>query len=234
MKKTAIFFDVDDTLLDNHNAFRQTLCQLWPNWQVSQGELMRLYQKFRADSETIYAQAQTEKAHVFLSSHERWAHLIKEIGASGEQSPQQADQLYHKYQQQENLSPEWVQLFKQLQNQTSVQVGVFTNGFKKVQQKKIAQLKLANYLVPEWLLISEAFGDAKPNVSCFEKLKICLPSTIEQFIYLGDSYRNDIVPSLAAGWQPIWINRFEETRTQKGVIEATSIPEAVRQLQQLL
>ena len=228
----AVFFDVDDTLLDNYQAFKQTLTQLYPIDQINEEELRQLYLTFRTDSENIYARFQLSSKNE--AEYVRWQRIAKRFGKSDSLNHlQQADEIYHVYQYQGRLSQDFIELFQFLDRQ-SIQVGVLTNGFQAAQQRKIDQLQLDNYIDPNWLLISESFGVAKPEIACFEKLRSLLPDSVEQFIYLGDSYRNDIAPSLAAGWQPIWLNRFREKQRLEGMIEVTNKTEAIETIKQLI
>lgn len=230
--KVAVFFDVDDTLLDNYQAFKQTLTQLYSIDQINEEELRQLYLTFRTDSENIYARFQFSSKND--AEYVRWQRIAQRFGKPDTLDHlQQADEIYHDYQYQRQLSQDFIELFQFLDKQ-QVQVGVLTNGFQAAQQRKLDQLQLDNYIDPNWLLISESFGVAKPEIACFEKLRSLLPNSVEQFIYLGDSYRNDIYPSLAAGWQPIWLNRFREKQMLEGMIEVTNKKEAIETIKKII
>ncbi|MGA3513436.1 haloacid dehalogenase, partial [Lactiplantibacillus plantarum] len=52
----AVFFDVDDTLLDNYAAFKETLFALFSVKSLSEKQMQKLYKNFRFYSELIYKQ----------------------------------------------------------------------------------------------------------------------------------------------------------------------------------
>ena len=224
LEKVAVFFDVDDTLLDNYNAFKCTLEESLPGFSEEEEFLKKLYQKFRHHSEEIYNKYRedpTNNAH----EYNRWKLIQDMIGQSNQIQSIDLDDCYHKWQSRQLLSPEMTVLLTTLKS-SNILSGILTNGFVQHQQNKLDQLELHQFIEPKWQFISEKLGDAKPNVSCFHKVEEQLPPEITKIYYVGDSYRNDIAPSYAAKWQPIWLNRFSD----KGglvVPQATSSEEVV-------
>ncbi|HGF7074027.1 hypothetical protein ACFDBZ_06565 [Enterococcus lactis] len=54
LENTAVFFDIDDTLLDNYSAFKCTIRKYYPDSFLEEPFLKRLYHEFRCHSEKIY------------------------------------------------------------------------------------------------------------------------------------------------------------------------------------
>lgn len=209
LKRIAVFFDVDDTLLDNYAAFKCTLNKYFPDVNFAdEHALKRLYHEFRYQSELIYQLHQTGQS-MKGQSDDRWSWVIESLNQQQPVKLTDLDDYYHLCQSKQVLSSEMMILLNVLKR-NGILCGVLTNGFTKQQQEKLDQLELSRFIDPKWQFISEALGDAKPNVSCFEKVAKQLPKGITTIYYLGDSYRNDIAPAQLANWQPIWLNRFVE------------------------
>ncbi len=228
----AIFFDVDDTLLDNYAAFRETLFALSPVKPLSEKRMQKCYKNFRFYSELIYKQY--HKTRCINNVNARWEWVAKDLNM--ESDPlflEELDDLYHKNQQKQKLSQAYIDLFSFLEK-NEVYFGVLTNGLAKAQAKKIKQLNLPSYIPSKRIFISESLNDAKPNFSCFKKVEQTLPKIIDSWIYVGDSFTNDIEPLLNSHWLPVWLNRFNEKIMQDGYIEVKEKEEAVMTLRKLI
>ncbi|GMA08825.1 haloacid dehalogenase [Tetragenococcus halophilus subsp. flandriensis] len=228
----AIFFDVDDTLLDNYTAFKETLFTLSSIEPLPEEQMQELYKNFRLYSEHIYKQY--HKTRFINNINARWQWVAKNLNMENDPSLlEDLDDLYHRNQQKQKLSKDFVDLFSFL-TENEVYFGVLTNGLVKAQAKKIKQLNLSNYMPSKQIFISENLNDAKPNFSCFEKVEQTLPKNIDSWIYVGDSFTNDIEPLLNSHWLPIWLNRFNEQVTQDGYVEVKGEEEAVMTLRKLI
>ncbi|AYW44838.1 HAD family hydrolase [Tetragenococcus koreensis] len=230
----AVFFDVDDTLLDNYAAFKETLLELFPRKNLSETYLKELYKEFRVHSEAIYNQYRINQTTSNENMHVRWQMIINELNAMNDSSfLEKLDDLYHVKQKQQKLPKEYINLFSFLSNQ-QIQFGVLTNGLADAQANKVKQLQLHNYMSPDLIFISEVIQDAKPNFSCFRKIEQLVPKAVDSFIYLGDSFKNDIEPLLNSQWCPIWINRFNNQTEKEGYIEVKNNEEAVMTIKNLI
>lgn len=209
LEKVAVFFDVDDTLLDNYSAFKYTIETYFSKLLITEASLKKLYRDFRSNSEKIYHRYQTNQV-ISSQKYERWALALNALNQKDHSILPELDDVYHRCQSQQRLSAEMTELLDLL-GENEIFCGILTNGFKQQQQRKLDQLGLNRYIEPKWQLISEELGDAKPNVGCFQKVAAQLPKEITQIHYLGDSYQNDIVPAHLAGWHPIWLNRFSDS-----------------------
>lgn len=230
----AVFFDVDDTLLDNYEAFKATLLHFFSEQKLNERQLKELYKKFRHCSDVVYQDYQKKQSTSKVDNFIRWKLITEELSENHDSKLlTKLDDLYHTNQRKQVLAKEYVNLFSFLSH-CQVHVGVLTNGLAKSQARKIKQLGLSNYVAGESFFISENMNDAKPNLSCFKKVEQQLPNAVDLLIYLGDSFKNDIAPLLKTHWVPIWLNRFNEKVEQKGFIEVKSEEEAVIVLRKLV
>lgn len=231
--ETAVIFDIDDTLLDNYSAFSKAVVDVYNERSFSSEALKQLYMSFRQNSEKVYQQFRADVMKDPMKKFERWEIVPQRLGEdSTPKQLQELDDRYHDYQSNLRLADSFIELFGELKAR-QIQLGVLSNGLKKTQERKIAQLGIRNYIDEDHLFVSETLGESKPSIRCYEKVQALLPASIERFFYLGDSYINDILASKNAGWTPIWLNRFNEQSTVEGIIEVSSIEEAIVQVKRI-
>lgn len=208
LEKVAVFFDVDDTLLDNYLAFKWTIRKYSTDSIFDEKFLKRFYRKFHSYSEKINQGGQKENTNS-KQKNERWLLVMETLEMKKDIKVSDLDDYYHLCQSNLTLSNE-MNLLLNVLKKSDIFCGILTNGSTQQQRRKIQLLELDQFIDPKWQFISESLGDAKPNVSCFRKVTERLPKEITKIYYLGDSYQNDIRPALSANWHPIWLNRFDE------------------------
>jgi len=81
-------------------------------------------------------------------------------------------------------------------------VGILTNGFKETQHKKLE--KLAIYKYTSQMIISEELGVLKPHPKVFDYATQLAGVEREEILYVGDSYKSDVMGGLNAGWKTAW------------------------------
>lgn len=93
-------------------------------------------------------------------------------------------------------------------------VGILTNGFTDIQQKKFDQLDLYNRA--DELIISEEVGVFKPHPGIFEhatELAGCQP---EDILYIGDSFNSDVTGGINFSWNVVWLtDNTDEKKREK-------------------
>ncbi|MFT4869159.1 MAG: putative hydrolase of the HAD superfamily [Colwellia polaris] len=86
------------------------------------------------------------------------------------------------------------------------QVGILTNGVEEVQRRKIEKFCL-DELVDE-IIISNPEGVRKPDTEIFKLAKDRLKG--ENYIYVGDTFEEDVKPAQDEGFKTIYINGERE------------------------
>ncbi|WP_288894686.1 HAD family hydrolase [uncultured Megasphaera sp.] len=81
---------------------------------------------------------------------------------------------------------------------------ILTNGLKKEQEMKINKLGISKYF--ENIIISESIGYEKPDLKAFYYLINKFDITPHYTIMIGDSYINDIEPSIKLGFNTLHID----------------------------
>ncbi len=90
---------------------------------------------------------------------------------------------------------------------------IITNGFDKVQQKKIRNAGLEAYF--KVVLTAEAAGVKKPHPAIFNKAIEMAETKSVQSLMIGDSFEADIEGALKLGMQAIHFNSHDENHHDK-------------------
>lgn len=230
----AVLFDLDDTLLDNFQAFKQAIAEVFPERLFQEQSFIKLYRIFRMNSEKIFEQFRVEAMKNPNKKFDRWRVVLTALGEKEDKDClMKLDEHYHRLQTKLQLSEKFVELFDFLK-QKNIQMGLLSNGIANKQEQKIKQLGLAKYIEADKVFISELLGVSKPSIQCYTMVRSRLPHDIAKIIYLGDSYVNDIKPAYQVDWQPIWLNRFAERADSKEIITVKNIDQAIAEIKNII
>ncbi|MBY0098614.1 HAD family hydrolase [Mesobacillus maritimus] len=205
MNIKAIFFDLDDTLHDHHAPFARAIIPLITSSE-SQLNTVDMYKTFRYYSDVLWKEYDGGEIPLDQLRIERIVRTLKDYEV--EVSNEKAIRFQQSYENELNtltLFPEVPMLIKELKK-VGVEVGLITNGPIQHQRMKIQQLGLDEYFLENHIFISDQVGKAKPDPYIFEVAarEIKLPS--ENLLYVGDSWENDVVGPMKAGWNAVWFN----------------------------
>lgn len=109
-----------------------------------------------------------------------------------------------------------VQNARQVVEQLGVRLplGVVSNGFPDVQYEKLRTLGIAPYF--ECVCLSEEMGIRKPDPRIFIEAAARLTKRPQDCLYVGDSYRDDVVGANGAGMQACWFRPGGAKENHKG------------------
>ncbi|MEO6048081.1 MAG: HAD-IA family hydrolase [Candidatus Kapaibacterium sp.] len=83
-------------------------------------------------------------------------------------------------------------------------LGFITNGFADVQLARLKFMKLDHCFAHA--IYSEEVGAPKPDPAIFRAALAAAGTSAERTLYIGDNFRCDIVGALDAGLRAIWVN----------------------------
>lgn len=109
------------------------------------------------------------------------------------------------------------------------EVGLLTNGFADTQHKKVKQFNFNK--TSRHVVISEEIGYLKPDSRIFDHATKLTGLNPDQILYIGDSYRSDIIGGSQYGWKTAW---FTSNPEAANVNTADFIFNDFTQLQRLL
>lgn len=206
--RRAFFFDVDDTLYDHLAPMREALTEVLNLPETFPFDrayyLFRYYSDLLSDREGLSAVPDKQKVKNMQRS--RFIHALADLGVTV--SVGQAEQLQAAYYARQFAIRPFKGAFELIRKLSGrgMFVGLITNGAGQHQMSKIEVLKVQELISPERMFISGTLGIAKPDPGLFALVNRETGLQAEECIYIGDSWRNDVVGSLEAGWTSVWFN----------------------------
>jgi len=202
---TSILFDVDDTLYDQQQPFRNAVTSCFP--QIAHKDLTALYLRFRVHSDEQFGRVLENEWTLDHFRYFRLTHSLTDLGylpITIEESCK-FQLCYEQELDAITLHPEVESTLNYLST-LPVKLGIITNGPTDHQQKKLDQLQLTRWIKPEHMIISQATGYQKPQLEIFQLAETAFALDPETTLYVGDNFDNDVVGCKKAGWQALWFN----------------------------
>ncbi|GAB6927733.1 HAD family hydrolase [Paenibacillus sp. JCM 10914] len=207
--RKGIFFDVDDTLYDHLTPFRDAVRSKIHPAEPFPYEAAYHRMRYYSDMLSIDlggAGTRAYAAAVDDMRRERFRMALAEFGIQLQpEEAQEVQQVYLARQFDIKLFEGAPELLTRLSAAGYV-VGVITNGPADHQTNKIKALKLGDLVPQERIFISGALGWDKPDPRIFQHVNQITGTEPCHSYFIGDSWRNDVVGALAAGWNSIWFN----------------------------
>lgn len=206
----GIFFDLDDTLHDHLSPFSNAIKATFTN-ELNSVNIELLYKGFRHFSDVLW---KTYSANKLTLEELRIQRIIKALESFHFAISREKAIVFQK--DYENMSNK-LRLFTEVPEtitrleQKGLLIGIITNGPVQHQLNKIKKLGLDKLVTRQNIFISDAVGIAKPNPEIFTYVgeKVCiLPN---ELVYVGDTWANDVVAPIEAGWHSIWFNHRNRT-----------------------
>lgn len=207
--RRAVFFDLDDTLYDHLSPLRATLRDVLQ--LPDESPYGEIYHKFRYYSDILSAQqaGSFSTGQVEVMENIRTRRFVLTLADFGiEINEVQARALQQDYlgrQYDIEMFEGAGELIQELLNH-GIEVGIITNGTLQHQQNKLQALMMDKLLPANRIFVSGAVGFDKPDVQLFTHVNDQLGIPAERCIYVGDSWRNDVVGATEANWTTIWFN----------------------------
>lgn len=201
----VIFFDVDDTLYNQIEPFSRAFYKNFSN--IHSIDIEKLFLASRKYSDEVFHKTEKmemslREMHVYRISKafEEFGHYILPESALAFQID------YERYQDEISISPDMKETLEFLIT-NGIKIGIITNGPEEHQKKKINTLGLKRWVSDENITVSGEVGFAKPEREIFQLAKERMKIQEDRIYYVGDSFENDVMGALNAGWTPIWINK---------------------------
>jgi 2-haloalkanoic acid dehalogenase type II len=209
--KKVIFFDMNRTLLDPQQAFRdsflETLEEYTGRWQdnedfaaekVLQTYLEQWKKQRRTKGKTTLPLEQIRRScltYAFqtipIPNKDRFLRIFwQQTQAKQDQSP--------------SLYPDVRETLEQL-HEKSYKLAIISNGSKLKQEQQLKRLNLQALIPDQHLFSSQQGGMRKPNPQLFRHALQTMRIPASQAVMVGDSWKNDIVGATNAGMDAVWI-----------------------------
>ncbi|MCM3568562.1 HAD family hydrolase [Neobacillus mesonae] len=204
MKIKAIFFDLDDTLHDHQAPFMHTIRETFQTLEALPDDT--IYKRFRHYSDLLWVDYSSRKMSLESMRIKRIMLTLESFGCTISEEEARLFQKTYEYNLKHlRLFSDVPELFHRLRH-NGMELGIITNGPVSHQRNKIDRLGLTQFISEDLIFISDEVGVAKPNPEIFHTASEKVGHHGENLIYVGDSWENDVVGSLAAGWNAVWFN----------------------------
>ena len=230
MKHTLFLFDLDDTLLDfkasEKLSFVRTMRELGLD-----GDLDGLFIQYQAINVDLWKRFEQSTVTKDFLKVERFRKTFANNGLALDAELASVAYL--------ECLPETVVLIdgaRQLCETLSAigEVGIITNGVEYIQNRRIANSGLKEYI--SFVATSEACGFAKPDIRFFEYAgKMARPFAKREAIIIGDRLDADILGANRYGIESCWFNPGGLLNESEAVptFEAASLHDIVPALRRL-
>ncbi|MBO0451407.1 HAD family hydrolase [Candidatus Enterococcus murrayae] len=213
----AVVFDLDDTLYQQEVPFTKAIKKVFP--QFIKEDLTDLFKLFRTISDHLYEQTKQKDAETVRAlNYQRLSKAMEEIFRI-QLTESLVDSFEAEYTQQLQQICLTDSLKSVLQDMAeNYELGIITNGYTKRQNLKLNALEINKIIPFENILISENVGIEKPDRRLFDQMAQILKNEPKELLYIGDSYKNDVLGAKQAGWQTWWFNH-QQRKIPKGGAE---------------
>lgn len=200
----AVFFDLDDTIYDQLKPFQLAVVQC--KVPLATDKVTELFKRVRYYSDVLWKVYTKGEIDLELVRVERVRCAFKDFGISlSSVQAKEIQDCYENEQKRIHAFPGVLSMIQDLMVSKPV-VGIITNGPVNHQMNKIKALKIDQIIPLDNLFISDGIGITKPDKRVFEYVQKRINVDPDKCCYIGDTWENDIVPSIEAGWRCIWFN----------------------------
>jgi len=207
----AIFFDLDDTLLDDtessEHAAEIVAAELTADRGLDPADLAAAYLTAAIDFwERLEPGSRKPPSGAIRPSI--WRQALSSRGVDDFALAQRLARRYDALRlERVELFPETVPVLHQLHGR--YKLAIITNGFAETHEKKIARLELARFF--DTIILAGELELVKPDPSVFRHAMEAAQASADESVMVGDRYERDILGAHAAGMRAIWINVRNET-----------------------
>ena len=235
-EKTAVLFDVDDTLYDQTVPFMEAYAEFFGPDPDIPAEV--IYPVTRKYSDQMFSRAMSGD----MSMDEMYIYRVQkafeefEIPISDEKALD-FQRLYARRQDYIRMSRRREDLRAYCHGRAPL--GILTNGTTARQCDKVKSLQAERWIPHENIFVSADVGAEKPDRKIFDHAKQAMNLDDGEIWFIGDAYPLDIAGAVNAGWNAVWMNRRRkkapDDRTgQKNVVTVETEEELFRFIKKLL
>lgn len=209
-KYYCILFDADNTLLNFDAAESKALAETLVNYGIEPDA--ETVQTYRTINEELWRQLEKGQLRREKLMSERFTRFLKAIDAAGDGAEMNRYYLEQLPLHPDLASPEVLDVLRELSEVATL--AVVTNGFQKVQSRRLAESGVENFL--EDVFVSEKMDAEKPNRKIFDAaLRALGVENREHVLMVGDSLTGDVQGGINAGLDTCWFNPHHQENPGK-------------------
>lgn len=201
--KISLIFDIDDTLYSQMTLLL-TACEGSLGKKLEDPE--KFYRIFCKRSGEMFLFSESGQVTIEQSRIYRIMNTMKDMDIPyTEEMAQDFQRRYQENQSRLKVS-EALSAILDTCREKEVFLGIITNGPLNHQMKKYQNMGLEKWVSREHILVSAGVGFAKPDERIFRLAEERMGLEPSSTYMIGDSYENDILGAMNAGWKTIWMN----------------------------
>lgn len=209
-KYYCILFDADNTLLNFDAAESKALAETLVNYGIEPDA--ETVQTYRTINEGLWRQLEKGQLRREKLMSERFTRFLKAIDAAGDGAEMNRYYLEQLSLHPDLASPEVLDVLRELSEVATL--AVVTNGFQKVQSRRLAESGVETFL--EDVFVSEKMDAEKPNRKIFDAaLRALGVENREHVLMVGDSLTGDVQGGINAGLDTCWFNPHHQENPGK-------------------
>ncbi|PTU86821.1 HAD family hydrolase [Staphylococcus pasteuri] len=209
-KVKLVIFDLDNTLFSFNNLWMKANKDTFKEYallkDIEYNDFMKLYKKY-----DLYFWKQHDEGLITLDEL-RELRLIKtlkhfDLNISREEANKYFESFFTKLLSSITVNRKMNDLLLSLKE--NVNIAILTNGKLKEQNIKIDNLDI-RFIFEKNIFISQNIGYEKPNPEAFLNVMSNLNVNPEECLFIGDSFKNDVLGALNVNMTAIWLTNSEK------------------------
>lgn len=208
--KNFVFFDLDDTLVDFRANVKETLFELYSQYDLaSKGVESRsvFFERYDLLNRQMWAEYRNGALTQEALRNQRFTRVLEEFQISDQPLAQHLSVVYlEQVSEKRNLHDGALRVLEILVEK--YELHIITNGFRDVQHKKISNASLNSFF--KEIITSEDSGFLKPHPAMFQFALSQANASPEKSVYIGDSLEVDVKGASNAGIDSIYFNNRNE------------------------
>jgi putative hydrolase of the HAD superfamily len=207
---SAIFFDLDDTLVEDTLSLERcaeaAVLEVSPDRGLDARALAVAYVDSAIDFwEGLEPGGAPPKPGDIRPS--MWRAALRRFGVDDAALASRIAKRYDELRiERVELFPEAVQVLHQLQGR--YKMSIITNGFAETHDVKIARLELGRFF--DHVILAGELRLVKPDPKIFQHAMQLAQVTPSESVMVGDRFNRDIAVAHAAGMRAVWVNVRDE------------------------
>lgn len=228
-KYNYIFIDLDDTIWDFKANAKDALFDIYTKRikPLTTASFEEFFSKYVVHNEKLWGQYGIGEIDKATLTFERFYRPLKDIGLDNSEIALDINENYLNILAEKTKLIQGAEKFLNLCIANKIPLTLISNGFTKVQLKKLSNSKIEHFF--DHIVLSEKVGLLKPNPKIFEHALHLNSAKKEEVIMIGDSFGADIQGAINAGIDSIYLNpkRKNNVPLHKSVKEVVNMQEII-------
>ncbi|MDD3745123.1 MAG: HAD family hydrolase [Anaerostipes sp.] len=199
-----LIFDVDDTLYDLMQPFERVFTECGYHQKA---DCMDVFLASRRIGDEMYdemEQGRMDSDRYFILRTQK---ALETAGIHiSDDEAMDFKKKYRDYQKEISMTDTMKEILD-ISKEKGWKLGIISNGMTIGQWEKIKTIGVLRWISKDMVIVSGDIKIAKPDIRIYEKAQEKFHISPEDTVYVGDTYKNDIVGAGEAGWKTIWMNK---------------------------